>query len=150
MPDTYILFELAGTTYALPSSRVQQVDMIEVITPVPNAPPYVEGIVFARGQVIPAVSLRARFGLEKIPHDLRTRLIVATTGGRVVGLIVDSAREFVAIPPEALQPPPEAIPAPSRKCLAGVAALGGRLILILDIEAVLEGAVADLPIGSAT
>ncbi len=63
--EPFILFELAGTTYALRSQVVQQMEMIEQITPVPNAAPFVEGVVFSRGQVIPAVNLRVRFGLEK-------------------------------------------------------------------------------------
>src|ERR671917_2593191 len=115
MPNTtndaepFILFELAGTTYGVRSRFVQQVEMIEHITPVPNAPPAVEGVVLARGQVIPALSLRARFGFPKIPHDLRARLVVVGNAGRTIGLIVDTAREFVRIPAGAIEPPPEAI-----------------------------------------
>ena len=56
--DTYVLFEIAGTTYAVRSNDVSQLEMIEHITPVPNAPEAVEGVVFSRGQVIPAISLR--------------------------------------------------------------------------------------------
>ncbi len=59
---------------------------------------FVDGVVFSRGAVVPAVNLRARFGFERAPYDARTRLIVVQHGGRSVGLIVDSAREFVTIP----------------------------------------------------
>ena len=50
--------------------------MVEQVTPVPNAPPFVDGVVFSRGQVVPAVNLRARFGFERVADDLRTRLLV--------------------------------------------------------------------------
>src|SRR4030095_4156868 len=95
--EPFILFELAGTTYGVRSRFVQQVEMVEHITPVPNASEAVEGVVFARGQVVPALNLRVRFGFEKAAFDLRSRLIVVNTGGRVVGMIVDTAREFLSI-----------------------------------------------------
>ncbi len=150
--DKYILFELAGTSYGLASGRVRQIEMVAeampggavpdgvatAITPVPNAPPFVEGVVLSRGQVIPALSLRARFGLPPVPHDLRTRLIVVNPGERVVGLLVDAAREFVAIPGERLLPPPEALLQLTGRYVQAVANLGERLILILDVDRVVD------------
>lgn len=138
--EPFILFELAGTTYALPSRLVQQVEMTEHITLVPNAPPAVEGVVFSRGQVIPTVNLRTRFGFEKIPIDLRTRLVVVNISNRIVALVVDSAREFISIPFEAIQPPNEAIAGLSGKYLDGIATLNDRMILILNLEEVIDAA----------
>lgn len=134
----YILCELAGATYAIPSVAVRYVEMIEQITPVPNAPSAVEGIVLSRGQVIPALSLRARFGFAPQPHTLRTRLVVVASGERVVGLIVDTAREFARIAPAAISPPPAAISGLSGSYLEGVAALGQRLVLLLRLDEVLK------------
>src|ERR1044072_7863003 len=136
--EAFILFELSGTTYGVRSQSVQQVELVEHITPVPNAPPAVEGVIFSRGQVIPAVNLRARFGFEKIPHDLRTRLLVINTGNRLIGLIVDSAREFIAIPSSAIQPPNETLAGMRGKYLDGTATLGERLILILRLDEVID------------
>src|ERR687890_737682 len=115
--EPFILFELAGTTYGVRSRFVRHLEMIEHVTPVPNAPPAVEGVVLARGQVIPALSLRKRFGFKGAPFDLRSRLMVVSTGGRTIGLIVDSAREFLLIPEAAVEPPPEAITGLSGKYL---------------------------------
>ena len=56
-------------------------EMIEDVTRVPNAPPFVDGVVFSRGQVVPVVNLRARFGFERAAFDLRSRLIVVQSGG---------------------------------------------------------------------
>jgi len=136
--EPFILFELAGTTYGVRSRFVQQIEMIEHVTPVPNAPPAVEGVVLARGQVIPALNLRARFGFEKIAFDLRSRLVVVSTGGRTLGLIVDSAREFLRIPGTAIAPPPEAITGLSGKYLEGVATVRERIILVLDLDEVID------------
>ncbi|MGQ9600763.1 MAG: chemotaxis protein CheW [Anaerolineae bacterium] len=136
--EPHVLFQLGDTSYSIRSRFVQQMEMIEHVTPVPNAPPFVEGVVLSRGRVIPAINLRLRFGFEKIPYDLRTRLIIVHTDGRTVGLIVDTAREFVTIPAEAIQPPPETISGLSGRFLEGVATLGNRLVLILDVNAILD------------
>ncbi len=136
--EPFILFELAGTTYGVPSRAVQQVELVEHITPVPNSPPAVEGVIFSRGQVIPAVNLRVRFGFEKVLHDMRTRLVVVTAGNRVIGLIVDSAREFISIPASAIQPPNEAISGLKGRYLEGIATLGERIILILSLDEVID------------
>lgn len=135
--QTYILCELAGATYGIPSALVRHVEMIERITPLPNAPAAVEGVVFSRGQVIPALNLRRRFGFDPIPHDLRTRLVVVHADDRTVGLLFDTAREFVAIPQAAIQPPPESINQLSGDYLAGIATIHDRLILILRVDELL-------------
>ena len=143
MPDNnnsqpYILFELAKTVYGILSQQVQKLELLERITPVPNAPPFVEGVVFSGGQVIPAINLRSRFGFEKIPYDLRTRTIIVQARHRIVGLIVDTAREFVLIPQESVQPPPETISGLNGKYLSGIANLGEKVVLILNIEDLLD------------
>lgn len=136
--EPYILFELVGTTYGVKSSFVQQVDMVDEISAVPNAHKAVEGVVFVRGQVIPALNLRVRFGFEKIERDIRSRLVVINSGSRVVGLIVDTAREFLSVPTSSIAPTPEAITGLSGQYLDGIATIGQRLILILNLEAVLN------------
>jgi len=136
--EPYVLCELAGTAYAVPSRAVERMEMVEQITPVPNAPAFVDGVVFSRGRVVPAVNLRLRFGFGWVPYDLRTRLVVVAHAGRAVGLIVDAAREFVTIPADAVQPPPEGLAGTGGSYLAGVATLAGKVILILDVAAVLE------------
>ena len=134
---SFVLFELASTTYAVSSEFVQQMEMVEHVTPVPDAPAYVDGVVFVRGQVVPVVNLRARFGFERAPYDLKTRLVVVARQGRTVGLLVDSAREFIALSAETISPPPEAITGLSGKYLAGIANVADRLVLILNIDEIL-------------
>ncbi len=136
--EPFILFELSGTTYGVRSRFVQQIEMIDDVASVPNAHPAVEGVVLVRGQVIPALNLRTRFGFETVERDLRSRLVVINTGKRVVGLDVDTAREFIKIPAVSIEPPPEALTGLSGRYLEGVAAIDERLILILDLDAVLD------------
>jgi purine-binding chemotaxis protein CheW len=139
---SYILFTVAATTYALPSSEVRHMEMIEDITRVPNAPSFIDGVVFSRGQVVPVVNLRARFGFEREPFDLRTRLIVVQAGARLIGLVADAAREFVSIPPDAIQPPNEALTGMSGRYVDGIASVRDRLILVLNLDRILNFAEA--------
>jgi purine-binding chemotaxis protein CheW len=138
MTETYILFTLAGTTYAVRTRDVQHMEMVEEITPVPNAPPFVEGVVFSRGQVVPVLSLRARFGFERIAPDIRARLLVVQADGRTVGLLVDSAREFAGIAADAVRPPQDTLTGLNGRYLEGIAMLNDRIVLVLDLAAVID------------
>jgi purine-binding chemotaxis protein CheW len=149
--DSYILFDLAGTSYGVPSRDVLHMEMVEHITPVPNASPHLEGVVFSRGEVVPAINLRLRFGFPKAATTLSSRLIIVKVDGRRVGLIVDSAREFRKITADAIQPPAEAIAGLSGSYLAGIAKLGERVVLLLDMNEVVNktGTEILMPAGEA-
>jgi purine-binding chemotaxis protein CheW len=142
--DAFILFQINNTTYAASSQHVRQIEMVDHITPLPNAPEHVEGVIFTRGQVIPAINLRVRFGVERAAHTLRSRLIVISYSGRQVGLIVDSAREFMSIPPDSIQPPPESISNLTGKYLQGIVTIGDRIVLVLDVAEVMNFSVTEV------
>ena len=136
--ETYILCDVSGTTYALRSAEIEQLEMVGQLTPVPNAPDCVDGVTSVRGQVIPALSLRARFGFPRVPYDLRSRLVVVRHRGRSVGLLADSAREFASIAPDAIHAPPETLAETSGEYIRGVTHLGDRLVLVLDVAGILD------------
>lgn len=137
MTEPYILFELAGALYGIRSQNVQHLEMLEHITPVPNTIPALDGVVFSRGQVIPALNLRARFGLPREAPTPRTRVIFIRLAQRVVALIVDSAREFATIPSEAIKPVEAALHGIQGNYVEGIATVKDRLVLLLDLAAVL-------------
>jgi purine-binding chemotaxis protein CheW len=136
--NKFILFELMNTSYGVRSAFVRRLEMVENITPVPNANPTVEGVVLSRGRIIPAVNLRTRFGFPKVPFDLRTRLVIVESEGRTVGLIVDSSREFKTINETDIKLPPEGITNLNGEYLEGIATVDGRLILILELNEILK------------
>jgi len=137
-PDNYILFVVAGTTYAVSSQDVAHVEMVEQITRVPNAPPFVDGVVFSRGQVVPAINLRTRFGFERAPNDVRTRLLVVQAAGRHVGLLADECREFLVIPPSAIHPPGDALTGIGAHYITGIATIRDRMIVVLNLDELLN------------
>lgn len=154
----YIIFELAGAAYALRSDDVQHIEIFERVTPVPNTAPAVAGVVFTRGQVVPALNLRVRFGLPRVAPTPATRLIFIKVQQRIVGLIVDAAREFAAIPQDTIRPLEGTLHGIEGSYVQGVATVKDRLVLLLDVAAVLrldeiktpEPAVAEAPLPSAS
>ena len=136
--DHHILFMVAGTAYALPSHEVAHVEMVEQVTRVPNAAQFVDGVVFSRGQVVPAINMRARFGFERTAPDMRTRLLVVQTQGRSVGLLVDACREFLTIPGSAIHPPADALSGAGTRYIAGIATMGDRMIVVLKLDELLN------------
>ena len=136
--ESYVLFELAGSTYGIPSASVQHIEMFEHVTLVPNANPAIDGVVFSRGQVIPALNLRTRFGFPRRDKTLQTRIVFATVHERKVGLIVDSAKEFLNLPAASVRPIEETLTGINGRYLKAVTKAGDRLVLILDLEAVLN------------
>jgi chemotaxis signal transduction protein len=141
--ESFVLFGLAGHTCGVGSQAVQSVEMVEHVTAVPNALPFVEGLIFTRGRVIPSVNLRVRLGLPRIPVDLRARMLVVRSDDRTAGMLVDSAREFVSIPADAIEPPGENDDFKdigfSARYLRGTATLGKRKVLILNLEEIIGG-----------
>jgi len=143
--ETFVLFELAGNVYGIPSHNVQHIEIFEHVTLVPNAKPAIDGVVFSRGQVIPALNLRVRFGFPRQEKTLKTRIVFATVHDRTVGMIVDSAKEFQSLPADCIRPIEETLTGINGRYLKAVAKAGQRLVLILDLEAVLNVDDVELP-----
>lgn len=136
--ETYIIFELSGSAYGVRSADVMHVEMLEHITPVPNTASAVDGVVFSRGRVVPALNLRVRFGFPREAPTPATRLIFLKVHQRTVALIVDAAREFRTIPADAIRPIEETLHGINGNYLQGVVTVGNRLVLLLDVVAVLN------------
>lgn len=136
--ESYILFQLAGATYGIPSLAVLHIEMVEHITAVPNAHQAIDGVVFSRGRLVPVLNLRTRFGFPRETPHAQTRIIVALANGRSVGLMVDSAREFKNIPRESLRPISESLTGLATNYLKGLVTADDRLILLLDLDAALD------------
>ena len=134
--STLVLFRLGEADYALPLDRVVEVLRMVAITPVPESPRAVAGVIDLRGRVIPVLDLRRRLGMPDRAYDLRTPILVAEDERRVVGLVADEVVQMLPVPAEAIDGP-ETLGRPAA-AVEAVARPGGRLVLVLDLAAVCD------------
>ena len=128
-------------TYAVPSQQVLHMEMVEQVTAGSECASVRRGRgVLARPGRAGHQPARPGSASSGRPLDLRTRLLVVQADGRRVGLMADEAREFITIPDDAIRPPHDAIGGLSGNYLDGVATLGDRIVLMLNIREVVERA----------
>lgn len=132
MSGLHVLFEVEDGRYAVPAEDVIVMESYTGATRVPGAPVWVAGLVQVRGQVVPVVDLRKRFGLADVPHTLDTRVVVVRDGARTIGLLADRAREVVQLPADAWKPPPDAVQAQADRFIRAVTRTGDRLLMLID------------------
>src|SRR5262245_19962235 len=104
---TLVVFELDGREFALPIEDIAEILQMVLITPVPEVPPWVAGVVNLRGRVIPVIDLRTRLGIEPRTPSLNTPLLIAEQGTRKLGLIADAVRDVIVVDDDALEQPAE-------------------------------------------
>ncbi|MGK3964627.1 chemotaxis protein CheW [Sorangium sp. So ce118] len=129
----HVVLKVADTEYVISAAEVLHMESFTGATRVPGTRSYVGGLIQIRGRVVPVIDLRARFGLPTIEPTLDSRVIVVQSGGRTVGLLVDSAREVVNIAAEEIRPPPEVMAEESAGFVRSVAKLGKRLVMLVDV-----------------
>ena len=133
----FISFSIGEEEYGLELLRVKEVIRIREITWLPKAPSFVKGIINLRGDVIPIIDLRDKFGLEAKEATAMTRVIVVEVEGRMIGMVVDSASQVVRIPADQIDPPPPMLGGFSQEFITGVGKLDDKLIILLNTDAIL-------------
>lgn len=125
-------------TYGIPIALVREIVRVPVITAVPNALEYVEGVINLRGKIVSVMDLRKRFGESNVENSKKNRIVVVEIDKRTVGLIVNSASEVLKIPPSEIEPPSSVFLDGEIDYVTGVGKLGERLIILLDLTKVLR------------
>lgn len=126
-------FRVGGEEFALDVLRVQEIIRLQELTRVPNAPDFMEGVMNLRGKIIPVIALRKRFGLDLVPSDKQTRIVVVEVKGTVLGFVVDSVSEVLRIPADTVEPPPR-LGKVDQEYVSGVGKLDDRLLILLDVD----------------
>ena len=130
----YCTFLVDGALFGVDVRQVQEVIRYQPMTRVPLAPPVVSGLINLRGQIVTAVDLRRRLGLEDRPGGQFPVNVVVRRDDGPVSLLVDEIDDVVEIDVEAIEAPPQTVRAFGRELIAGVHQLENRLLLILAID----------------
>lgn len=138
MRRRYVSFTLGDGRYCIPVEEVLQILRHENLVEIPRAPPFVEGVINLRGDVVPVVSLRERFGVARGADVRKPRIIVAQSEGRLYGLAVDEVREIIEIDDAAVRDDRLASVGVGSAFVRGMAQRGEDLYMILDLQGVLR------------
>lgn len=134
----FLTFTLDQEEYGIDILKVQEIKGYSKVTPLPNTPPYVKGVMNLRGTVVPVVDLRKKFSMGEASEDESAVVIVVMVRNKIVGLLVDAVSDVLSIPLESIQPAPELTRGLDNDFLAGIGQCGDRLVTFLEIEQVIN------------
>ena len=134
-----VSFKLGSEEYGVDISQVQEINRMVAITHVPRAPKFMEGVINLRGQLIPIIDLRTRFGMPRNEHTKSTRIVVTEIGSKRVGMVVDSVSEVLRLPTDSIEDAPDMISGVDTEYIRGVGKIEDRLIILLDLGRVISG-----------
>lgn len=137
----YLTFILEGEEYGIVILKVKEIIGLMPITPVPQTPHFVKGVINLRGKVIPVVDLRLKFGMQSADYSERTCIIVVEAvteaGSGMIGGVVDSVSEVIQVRNEDVEEPPSFGTRLNTDYILGMAKVDGKVKILLDIDKVL-------------
>jgi purine-binding chemotaxis protein CheW len=132
--QSYLMFQLGGEDYALEIPHVLEIKGYSLITPIPNAPAHLKGVMNLRGSIIPVVDLRERFGMPSGSYDKFSVILIVSVQDKTSGVLVDAVTDIVELPSSQLDPPPDLGAHVDTSFLRGMLKVSGRVVLVLDLE----------------
>ncbi len=137
-------FRLGEELFGVDILKVQDINRMMEVTKIPHSPPFVEGIINLRGQILPVIDLRKRFGLELTDQTKASRIVVVNVNDQKVGFVVDAVEEVLRVPGNTIEPPPPIVAGVDSEYIEGVGKLedtkngnDGRLMILLNLDTVL-------------
>ena len=131
-------FSVGGEEYAVDIMKIKEIINPVRITPVPKAPPFIDGIIELRGAILPVVDLRKRFDLPPTGLTRESKYIIIAVDGRIVGLVVDRVREVTRIELEQLRSAPALAVGDGARFFTGVFQRDGRIVMLVDLDEILS------------
>lgn len=138
MDHQIVIFELGGEEFGVNIGAVESIVQMLPITYVPQAPSFVRGVTNLRGRILPVLDLYRRFGLPPQPESKEQRIVVIHTGNLEAGIIVDGVTEVETLDFTQVEPPPALTRTTASRFVEGIAKVGERIIILLDLAKVLN------------
>lgn len=135
----HLTFALGDQEYGIDLLRVQEIKGFTAITPIPRTPPHIKGVINLRGVVVPVMDLRLKFGMDPIEYNKFTVIVLVTFADKVLGIVVDAVQDVLTLAGEQIQPPPDLGERCDSRYLRGLAAVGEKLVAMLDIDTLFAG-----------
>ena len=132
--EQYLTFRLDGLDYGIPIHQVQEIRGWTKVTPLPNSPRYIRGVLNLRGTIVPIIDLRLRFNLQEVPYDAVTVIVVINVGGRLAGIVVDAVSDVINLNPEERRSAPEFEGHANRQFVQGLTQVEDKLLVLIDVD----------------
>ena len=130
----FLTFTLGLEEYAIDILRVQEIRGYDQVTAIANSPAFIKGVINLRGAIVPIVDLRIKFNLSNVTYDQFTVVIILNVMKRIIGVVVDSVSDVIALAHGAIKPPPEFGSTFNTEYLMGLATVEERMLILVDIE----------------
>ena len=130
----FCTFVLKDQFFGVPVEQVQEVIRYQEMTRVPLVPQVIRGLINLRGQIVMALDLRRRFGMEERPDSQLPMNVVVRTDDGAVSFLVDEIGDVLEVDEESFERPPETLQGHARELVHGVYKLQERLMLVLDTD----------------
>ena len=132
--EEFLTFTLGSEEYAIDILKVQEIRGYDAVTKIANTPDYIKGVINMRGVIVPVVDMRLKFHLGNATYDQFTVMIILNLGQRIVGMVVDSVSDVIALNPEEIRAAPDFGSTFDTQYLIGLASVGERMAIVVDIE----------------
>jgi len=130
----FLSFVLGDAQYCIDILKVQEIRTYEAPTRIANTPAFIKGVMNLRGNIVPIIDLRVKFGLPEQRLDTQTVVIVLNVAKRTVGVVVDGVSDVIAVAAADIKPAPELAAALDTRYIQGLATVGGQMMILVDIE----------------
>ena len=138
--DQYLTFLLGDEEYGVDILRVQEIRGWDSVTTIPNAPPFIKGVINLRGTIVSILDLRERFGIESVEYNDLTVVVVLRVKSedgekeRIMGVVVDAVSEVYHITKNELKDAPDLGYAVNMSYMKGMATIDDKMVIVLDID----------------
>jgi len=130
----FLSFVLGDAQYCIDILKVQEIRTYEAPTRIANTPAFIKGVMNLRGNIVPIIDLRVKFGLPEQRLDTQTVVIVLNVAKRTVGVVVDGVSDVIAVADAEIKPAPELAGSLDTRYIQGLATVAGQMMILVDIE----------------
>jgi purine-binding chemotaxis protein CheW len=134
----FLTFRLGSEEYGIDILRVQEIRSYEAPTRIANTPEFLRGVVNLRGVIVPIVDLRLKLSCQSADFNAFTVVIVLNVKGRVIGAVVDSVSDVCELGGDSIKPAPTMNSHVDMSFITGIANVGERMLILMDIEALMS------------
>lgn len=135
----YLFVMVDNTEYGIDLEIVQEIIVIQEISPIPSTKPFCRGVINIRGTIVPVIDLRIKIGLEPCEYSENACIVIVEIGGEKIGMIVEAVCDVLPIHPSQLQKSPAREHATGKQSFSSqIANIDGAAKQILDVNRVFD------------